>query len=71
MRALAKRFLDQELSRRDFARGMAALGFSGAAVQSVLSSMAYAGTSVPRCGSIRLEFHGVCRHIRASRGYRV
>jgi len=55
MRALAKRFLDQELSRRDFARGMAALGFSGAAVQSVLSSMAYAGTSVPREG---IEFKG-------------
>ena len=38
MKDLAKRLLDQELSRRDFARSMAALGFSGAAIESVLAS---------------------------------
>ena len=55
MKALAKRFLDQEITRRDFATGMTALGFSGAAIQSVLASIASADTTVPREG---IEFVG-------------
>jgi hypothetical protein len=34
MKALAKKFLDHELTRREFAMGIAALGFSGAAAKS-------------------------------------
>ncbi len=48
MKALAKKFLDHELSRRDFSKSMAALGFSGAAIQSVVGSLAEA--EVPREG---------------------
>lgn len=55
MKALAKKFLDRELSRRDFAAGLSALGFSGAAIQSVLGSMAQAVSPVPREG---IEFTG-------------
>jgi thiamine pyrophosphate-dependent acetolactate synthase large subunit-like protein len=43
MRELVKKLLDQELSRRDFGRQMLAVGFSSAAVESVLSSVAVAG----------------------------
>jgi benzoylformate decarboxylase len=50
MRTLAKRFLDQELSRRDFARGLAAMGFSAAAIQSVIGAIAHGQTVVPRDG---------------------
>jgi hypothetical protein len=42
MRELVKQLLDQELSRRDFGKAMAALGFSTAAAQSVLQSVATA-----------------------------
>jgi thiamine pyrophosphate-dependent acetolactate synthase large subunit-like protein len=42
MRELVKQLLDQELSRRDFGKAMAALGFSTAAAQSVLQSVAIA-----------------------------
>ena len=34
MKDLARRLLAQDLSRREFARGMAALGFGAAAIQS-------------------------------------
>ena len=50
MKTLAKRFLDQELSRRDFARGLAAMGFSAAAIQSVVGSIAQGQTAVSRDG---------------------
>ncbi len=42
MKALLKRFLDREISRRSFASGLMALGFSGSAAQSILSSAAQA-----------------------------
>jgi acetolactate synthase-1/2/3 large subunit len=42
MRALVKQLVDKELSRRDFGKAMAALGFSAAAAQSVLNSVAVA-----------------------------
>ncbi len=51
MKTLAKRFLDQELSRRDFAKGLAAMGFSAAAVESVVGSIAQGQTTVPRKGT--------------------
>ncbi|HJP03585.1 MAG: thiamine pyrophosphate-binding protein [Gammaproteobacteria bacterium] len=42
MRHLVKQLLDQELSRRDFGKAMIAMGFSSAAAESVLSSVAVA-----------------------------
>ena len=42
MRQLIKQLLDQELSRRDFGKAMLAMGFSSAAAQSVLHSVAEA-----------------------------
>ena len=39
MKSLTKQFLDRELSRRDFALGIAALGFSGAAADSVAAAV--------------------------------
>ncbi len=39
MRELVKQLVDHELSRRDFGKAMAALGFSAAAAQSVLQSV--------------------------------
>jgi thiamine pyrophosphate-dependent acetolactate synthase large subunit-like protein len=42
MRQLIKQLLDQELSRRDFGKAMLAMGFSSAAAQSVLESVAVA-----------------------------
>ena len=62
MKALAKKFLDREISRRDFTKGMTALGFSGAAIESVMLSMAEAGTTVPREGQ---EFVGTGGEILA------
>jgi thiamine pyrophosphate-dependent acetolactate synthase large subunit-like protein len=50
MKTLAKKFLDQQLSRRDFAKGLAAMGFSASAIESVIGSMAYGQTTVPRDG---------------------
>ena len=44
MRELIKSLLDQDLSRRDFAKSMVALGFSATAIQSVLSSVVNAAT---------------------------
>ena len=55
MRTLVKKFLDQDLSRRDFGRAMVAMGFSGAAIDSVLSSVAYAAPTPPIEG---FEFTG-------------
>ena len=45
MRELIKKLLDQDLSRREFAKSMLALGFSATAIESVLSSVANAATS--------------------------
>lgn len=45
MKTLVKQFLDKELSRRGFMKGMVALGFSTAAIDSVLNSIAYAETT--------------------------
>jgi thiamine pyrophosphate-dependent acetolactate synthase large subunit-like protein len=42
MRELIKQLLDQDLSRRDFGKAMVAMGFSAAATQSVLQSVAQA-----------------------------
>jgi thiamine pyrophosphate-dependent acetolactate synthase large subunit-like protein len=57
MKELTKRFLDQELSRREFAKGLTALGFSGAAVETFVSSMSVANAAelVPHEG---LPFQG-------------
>ena len=44
MRTLIKRFMDQELSRRDAVKAIGALGFSTAAAESLLSSVAFAAT---------------------------
>jgi len=48
MRELVKKLLDRELSRRDFGRSMLALGFSAAAVESVLTDVAQAGAHTQR-----------------------
>ena len=40
MKDLARGLLARELSRREFARGMTALGFSIAAIESVLADVA-------------------------------
>jgi len=48
MKALAKKFLDHELTRREFATAIAALGFSGAAAESVVAAVA-----APEAGSFR------------------
>ena len=42
MKALVKKFLDKEISRRGFIQSMAAMGFSLKAMDSVLNSVAYA-----------------------------
>lgn len=55
MRTLVKKFLDQDLSRRDFGKAMVAMGFSSAAIDSVLSSVAYAAPIPPIEG---VEFTG-------------
>ncbi len=55
MRELVKQLLDQQLSRRDFGQTMLALGFSSAAVESVLTSVADAAeTETP----LAYEFTG-------------
>jgi benzoylformate decarboxylase len=57
MRDLLKQFVDQEISRRDLARGLAALGFSATAVSSVISSAASARVPPPELGQ-RVEGTG-------------
>ena len=42
MKALVEKLLDQDLSRRDFGKAMVAMGFSATAIDSILSSVAYA-----------------------------
>jgi len=55
MRELVKKLLDNELSRRDFGRAMLAMGFSSAAAESVLSSVAQAADGPAQAG---YEFTG-------------
>lgn len=50
MKILVKKFLDKEISRRGFVKGMLALGFSTNAIDSALSSIAYAETTPPSGG---------------------
>ena len=50
MRSLFKRFVDHEISRRDFAKGLAAIGFSTAAVEAVAEALAPAGQPLPDAG---------------------
>ena len=57
MRDLLKQFMDREISRRDFGRGLAALGFSVAAVESVVGAMAQAQVPPPAEG-LRIEGTG-------------
>ena len=57
MRDLVKQFVDQRLSRRDFGAGLAALGFSAAAVQSVVGALAQASTGKAAAG-VRMEGTG-------------
>ncbi len=47
MKALLKQFLDHDISRRGFARGLMALGMSGAAARSISASAAAAETIYP------------------------
>jgi len=56
MKALTKKFLDHELTRREFAMGITALGFSGAAVESVVAAVetpegGYIKSGVPFSGT--------------------
>lgn len=57
MRDLVKQFVDQRLSRRDFGAGLAALGFSATAVQSVVGALAQASTGKAAAG-VRMEGTG-------------
>ena len=50
MKTLVKKFLDKEISRRGFVKSMVTLGFSTAAIDSVLNSIAYADTTPPSRG---------------------
>jgi thiamine pyrophosphate-dependent acetolactate synthase large subunit-like protein len=50
MRDLVKQFLDHDISRRQFAKGLTSLGLSTAAVHSVVASMAQAAEPLPRDG---------------------
>jgi benzoylformate decarboxylase len=54
MRDLLKDFLDHDISRREFARGLTALGFSGAAANALMASVA-AAEPLPRDG---VKFEG-------------
>ena len=55
MRELVKKLLDNELSRRDFGRAMLAMGFSAAAAESLVNSVARAETATGESG---YEFTG-------------
>jgi benzoylformate decarboxylase len=50
MRKLVKQFVNNEISRRGFMQGLAALGLSLSSIDSVLSSVAYAAEELPREG---------------------
>ena len=54
MRDLLKGFLDHDISRREFAKGLTSLGFSGAAANSLIASVA-AAEPLPRDG---VKFEG-------------
>lgn len=59
MRELLKQLLDEDLSRRDFGKAMLALGFSTAAVQSVLDNVAEAGAhTAKRRSKSEFDFTG-------------
>ena len=51
MKALVKKFLDRELSRREFTLGIAALGFSSSAAESVVVAIAPPGGELSRSGA--------------------
>ena len=57
MRDLFKQFLDHDISRREFAKGLTSLGLSTAAVHSVVSSLAQAAEPLPRDG-VKVEGTG-------------
>ncbi|MAF83201.1 MAG: hypothetical protein CL797_03775 [Chromatiales bacterium] len=57
MRDLLKKLLDHEISRREFGVGLTALGFSTAAVNSVLASTAEESDGLPRNG-IKVQGNG-------------
>ena len=50
MKNLTKGLLARELSRREFTQGMAALGFSGAAIDAVLADIVVPEAGPPRQG---------------------
>jgi thiamine pyrophosphate-dependent acetolactate synthase large subunit-like protein len=56
MRHLLKGFLDRDISRREFAKGLTSLGFSGAAANALIASVA-AAEPLPRDG-IKIEGTG-------------
>jgi len=51
MRDLLRRFMDREISRRQFGAGLAALGLGAAAVDTVLAAAADEADSIPRDGT--------------------
>jgi thiamine pyrophosphate-dependent acetolactate synthase large subunit-like protein len=55
MQDLLKRFIDHEISRRDFGKSLAALGLSAAAVESMVGAMAQAADPPPAEG---VKFQG-------------
>ena len=57
MRTLLKQYLEHQLSRRDFAKSMLAMGFSAAAIQSILSTEANA-ESLSSGGSFEVQGSG-------------
>ena len=57
MRDLLQKFLDQEISRREFGLGLTALGLSSAAVQAVVADADVAADGMPREG-VRVEGTG-------------
>lgn len=57
MRTLLKQYLEHQLSRRDFSKSMLAMGFSAAAIQSVLSTEASA-ESLSSGGSFEVQGSG-------------
>ena len=55
MKTLVNKFIDQDLSRREFATTMLAMGFSASAAEAAISSAAYAASEPPIEG---VEFTG-------------
>ena len=62
IKALVQKLLNQNLSRRDFGTAMIAMGYSASAIESILSSVAYAAPELSPAG---VEFVGTGGEILA------